>query len=110
MNAGGPRGRWFSRIREIDPASISPMSETEAAEPCVACGEDTAIGSPFFSDRTVVDRPDGYRLFICSLCEIRVRAALTRRHGGVTVNRSGPAEAEDLVIAWAAGLAGVGGS
>ena len=44
-------------------------------EPCVGCGEETAIGSVFFSDRKVVEDPDGRRAYLCSLCVARIRSA-----------------------------------
>ncbi len=37
-------------------------------EPCDSCGEDTAVGSPLFFDRHTIERPDGSRSFLCSLC------------------------------------------
>jgi hypothetical protein len=41
-------------------------------EPCVACGENTAPGSPFYFDRTQLDPgPDGPR-YLCSSCVQRV--------------------------------------
>jgi transcription elongation factor Elf1 len=44
-----------------------------ATESCIACGEETGIGSVFYSDRRVVDLEDGQRTFMCSLCEARFR-------------------------------------
>ena len=44
-------------------------------EPCLGCGEETAVGSVFFSDRKVVEDPDGRRAYLCSLCVSRIRAA-----------------------------------
>jgi hypothetical protein len=44
-------------------------------EPCIGCGEDTAVGSVFFSDRKVVEDPDGRRAYVCSLCVARIRSA-----------------------------------
>ena len=44
-------------------------------EPCIGCGEETAIGSVFFSDRKVVQDPDGTRAYLCSSCVARIRAA-----------------------------------
>jgi hypothetical protein len=41
-------------------------------EPCVVCGEETAIGSSLYSDRRVVDQPDGARIHLCTLCLGRV--------------------------------------
>jgi hypothetical protein len=44
-------------------------------EPCVVCGEETAIGSVFFSDRHTVEKSDGTRTYLCGLCNARVRSA-----------------------------------
>jgi hypothetical protein len=44
-------------------------------EPCLGCGEETAIGSVFFSDRKVVENPAGPNAHLCSLCVSRIRAA-----------------------------------
>ncbi len=48
-----------------------------AKEPCLVCGEETGIGSPFFSSRRVVDSNPG-QAFLCSDCEARSHP--TRRH------------------------------
>ena len=42
-------------------------------EPCVTCGEETAVGSVFFSDRLAVSRPRGADAFLCRLCDERIR-------------------------------------
>jgi hypothetical protein len=57
-------------------------------EPCLACGEETAIGSVFFSDRHTVDNPDGTCTYLCSLCAERAHAhdeglSEVRRLGGM---------------------------
>lgn len=46
-----------------------------AKEPCVGCGEETAVGSIFYSDRHVVDHADGRQSFLCTLCDARVRSS-----------------------------------
>jgi hypothetical protein len=46
-----------------------------AREPCSVCGEETSVGSVFFSDRRSIDRPDGTVSYLCSLCEARLAAA-----------------------------------
>jgi hypothetical protein len=43
-------------------------------EPCLSCGEETAIGSIFFSDRHENEGPDG-RVYLCSECVARIRMA-----------------------------------
>ena len=56
-------------------------SVTQQPEPCVSCGEDTSIGSVFYSDR-LVNRDGGESRYLCSLC---ARRAMDRRGGrGVT--------------------------
>ena len=40
---------------------------TTHPEPCTSCGEDTASGSPFYSDR-LVDRTGVDARYLCSLC------------------------------------------
>jgi len=55
-------------VKQADAASSTQ-------EPCVSCGEETAAGSVFFSDRLEIPRdgqPDG---FLCSACNARIRAA-----------------------------------
>jgi hypothetical protein len=47
-------------------------------EPCLACGEETAVGSAFYSDRRVVDQSDGLRTYVCSTW---VQRAAARRRG-----------------------------
>ena len=44
-------------------------------EPCLSCGEETAIGSIFFSDRHENEGPDGTRVYLCSECVARIRTA-----------------------------------
>ena len=48
---------------------------SSAKEPCAACGEETAAGSAFFSDRRQTTRTDGARTFLCSDCLGRAHAA-----------------------------------
>jgi ribosomal protein S14 len=52
----------------------SDSTTSSGREPCIGCGEETAIGSTFYSDRRVVDRPDGTRIHLCSLCGQRAAA------------------------------------
>ena len=37
-------------------------------ESCVSCGEDTAAGSLFYSDRRVLDAESSSPRYLCSLC------------------------------------------
>jgi hypothetical protein len=43
-------------------------------EPCLACGEETAVGSVFFSDRHPAESKDGTHGYLCSECVQRIRA------------------------------------
>ena len=47
----------------IDPDESNPHDE-----PCRVCGEETAIGSVFFSDRREGKAPDGTKIYVCSEC------------------------------------------
>ena len=40
----------------------------ETAEPCLACGYETAQGSPYYPGRTHTLRPDGTPIFLCGEC------------------------------------------
>jgi hypothetical protein len=51
-------------------------------EPCLQCGEETAIGSVFYSDRREGTSPEGRRFFVCSECRIHIRA----QAGGVDMS------------------------
>ncbi len=44
-------------------------------EPCASCGEETAVGSVFFSDRMAIPRQGQTDAFLCGLCEARIRAS-----------------------------------
>ena len=48
-------------------------------EPCTSCGENTAIGTPFYSDRRVLDPTGPNRRFICALCVQNVTQKRRRR-------------------------------
>ena len=47
----------------------------QPADPCVVCGEETAAGSVFYSDRIAIERTDGRRAYLCADCHARARAA-----------------------------------
>ena len=40
-------------------ADKDSTATTEPREPCLVCGEETAVGSVFYSDRWTVSRADG---------------------------------------------------
>jgi hypothetical protein len=44
-------------------------------EPCATCGEETASGSIFYSDRHTIAHSDGTRSFLCELCNTRIRSS-----------------------------------
>jgi hypothetical protein len=80
----------------------SPRSSS-ATEPCLGCGEETAVGSVFFSDRHTAEHSDGPRTYLCTLCDARIRSS---RKG----KRLTDAEVRDIVangsmaaISWARG-------
>jgi hypothetical protein len=58
------------QVRSV-PTSTAPVAQ----EPCVSCGEETAAGSVFFSDRHMIEHADGRRSYLCSLCDARLRAS-----------------------------------
>lgn len=49
--------------------SVTPL------EPCLRCGEETAVGSYFFSDRHTVDLEAGTKRYLCAECVKRERLA-----------------------------------
>ena len=51
-----------------------PIFGGSREEPCLCCGEETAIGSVFYSDRREGTAPDGSRYFVCVLCIRRLVA------------------------------------
>ncbi len=55
--------------------TISPVVGDRPRELCAVCGEDTSVGSVFFSDRQVIELRDGSSTFICALCDALLRAA-----------------------------------
>jgi hypothetical protein len=62
--------------------TIQPDDVNPHVEPCLSCGEETAIGSIFYSDRFEGTSPDGRRFFVCSECRKRVHA----QAGGVDMS------------------------
>jgi hypothetical protein len=54
---------------------VDPDESNPHQEPCISCGEETAVGSIFFSDRHTVDGPDGTRTYLCSECIARIHSA-----------------------------------
>jgi hypothetical protein len=69
----------------IDPDAVNPHEE-----PCLSCGEETAVGSVFYSDRNPAQLPDGTRGYLCSACvqRIRSRGHAVEQSAGLGVERS----------------------
>jgi len=57
----------------------SPAGGTEAAQPCMRCGEETAVGSVFFSDRQLIELRQGGHAYLCSLCNAQIRGSRRNR-------------------------------
>jgi predicted RNA-binding Zn-ribbon protein involved in translation (DUF1610 family) len=45
----------------------------------LSCGEETATGSPLYSDRRVINREDETRTYLCSLCGEQLAARHHRK-------------------------------
>ena len=43
-----------------------------ATDPCIACGEETAVGSPLYSSRKRLAGPDQHSVFLCDDCRARL--------------------------------------
>jgi hypothetical protein len=70
----GPlRSRLSRRVRAFRGRDAS-TGALSAKEPCAVCGEETVVGSLFYSDRHVVEHAIGGRTYLCTLCDERVRS------------------------------------
>jgi hypothetical protein len=76
---------------------IDPNESNPHQEPCLSCGEETAMGGSFYSDRHAAELPDGTRGFLCSECVKRIRA------GGHHEDRTDARGVEGSVIVLAQG-------
>jgi hypothetical protein len=56
----------------VDIGQVNPHRE-----PCLSCGEETAIGSIYVSVRHGATGPDGKKVFLCSDCLARWRSRAT---------------------------------
>ena len=65
-----------SAARAKGPGDVAPGG-VASREPCLACGEETAAGSVFYSDRRTIERRNESPTYLCVLCDARLRA--TRR-------------------------------
>jgi hypothetical protein len=51
-----------------------------ATEPCLGCSEPTATGSVFYSDRQATRDANGVTVYLCSLCDARLRSSRRGKH------------------------------
>jgi hypothetical protein len=49
------------------------------SEPCTTCGDETAAGSPRFTDRHRVQRANGSTVFLCAECARRLSSHVARQ-------------------------------
>ena len=75
-----------------------PNESKRHEEPCLKCGEETAVGSFFYSDRRAAQLPDGPPGFLCSECVRRIRAA--GHHEAMTDERGVEASVITLAQGW----------
>jgi len=61
--------------RRVSPVGPTTAGRQPPSEPCLNCGEETAVGSVFFSERSTIDLGDGRLAFLCSLCDSGIRAS-----------------------------------
>jgi hypothetical protein len=63
-----------SRLRRGGGSTLE-IPTSSAEEPCLGCGQETAAGGVFFSDRREIAHSDGTRAFLCSECQARAHQA-----------------------------------
>jgi hypothetical protein len=79
-------------------------SGPKAHEPCAGCGEETAIGSVFYSDRRGIELKPGSTAFLCTLCDQRI--ASSRRGRRLTddeLRKAIQMGSITMIAAWPAG-------
>ena len=84
--------------------AVRETDEPTAREACAARGEETAIGSAFYSDRRQVDLKPGSQAFLCTLCDQRIAAS--RRGARLTedeLRRAIQMGSIAMIAAWPAG-------
>ena len=72
-------------------------------EPCARCGEETASGSFFYSDRHTITHANGRRSFLCEPCDTLIRSS---HHSGSMTDdevRSYVENGSSAGIAWGNG-------
>ena len=90
---------FLRRGQPSDPQAPMPGAAAATDEPCMSCGEPTAAGTYFFSDRHDVLLADGTKVFLCADCQAQAHRA---RIGE-------PLSDEDIrIIAGNGGLIGAG--
>ena len=65
----------LSRMSGASDQDNQAAGVSSAVEPCAGCGEETAVGSVFFSDRHTIRHDDGRQTFLCTLCDARIRSS-----------------------------------
>ena len=88
------------RARQAVQRAEPPGTTASAKEPCLACGEETAVGSVFYSDRLAVTRDDTLSDYLCSLCNARVRSSRRGRRLTDEEIRSAVANGSAAALAW----------
>jgi hypothetical protein len=66
---------FLPRRRSLDPLGPSIVTAPAAEEPCLSCGEPTAVGTSFFLDRHDAKLADGTKVFLCADCQARAHRA-----------------------------------
>src|SRR5882762_11436367 len=96
----GARSLLRRARRAVRRGAEPPAPRSRAEEPCLACGEETAVGSVFYSDRLVVTHDDSSSAYLCSLCSARVRSS--RRGARLTDEevRNAVANGSAAALAW----------
>ena len=70
---GGRVSDLAREVTKIGRRNVAPA--TSVQQPCASCGEETAVGSVFFSDRLKISRDGLPDAFLCALCVVKVRAS-----------------------------------
>ena len=65
-------------LRDVLHGPVAAPAPSDAAEPCAACGDETAVGSVRYSDRHDVVLADGSRTYLCGECHQRARVSKGR--------------------------------
>ena len=65
----------FSRLLPHAGREPAEIPAPSGVEPCMGCGEETAVGSIFFSDRRSVTTAAGSRVLLCSECQTKAHHA-----------------------------------